>query len=438
MKDLTGQANGVDSILDSEWNPFYQEFKNVIEDMVAAMDPVSSDQLGEAMAEFVARAGFYTGGGTAQAQTGTVVGGIQGITKLTNGAIARWRPTNNNTGAGATVNVNGTGAIAILHEDGSALVAGDLSTTRDAIVRYDGTNWRLSGATTVASSTAHPSGYIDGLQMEHNPADANQNQDVRVWVGTCRDQTNAGNMTLTSVLDVRWDAAVAIGASTGGYPSAGGPARAINTWYRFFLVGNTDGRVEAGWDAVGNSAATQLLADYNALPSESGWSWYRQLGWTRTAGAVLEFIPFDNHESDPSLFTWPNGVGFNDWETGLLTAATHPRVTAVLDYAAPETTAILEWYGFNAANSGFADIYAIVAPTSNVDVVPSHTVHTIGHGRPGTSGGTGATPSTAASADSLGRTEIYLDGARQFNARFYTDRANGRAYCNTLGFRFTR
>lgn len=438
MKDLTGQVNGVDSILDSEWNPMYQEFKNLIVDMVAAMNPASSDQLGQVLAEAVARMGFYTGGGTAQAQTAAIVGGIQGLSKLTNGVTIRWRPSNNNTGAAPTLAVNGTTARTIVNEDGSALVAGDLSTARDAIARYDGSNWRLSGATTVASSTAHPKRFIQGLTMGQNPADANRNQDVRMTVGECRDETNSGNIVLTGNKDKRFDAVVAIGASTGGYPPALG-ARVANTWYRFFIVGNTDGRVEGGWDLIANDDASALLSAYNAIGGESGWDWYRQLGWTRTTGTISEFSPFTNSPDDPNLFTWPNGIGMADWETGNMGGSgTKARVTATLDYAAPETTAILDWNGYNSASSGTSDIYAIISAIGNVNVAPTIALHTFGQGNPGSSAGNVAPTAGPNYTDILGHTLTHVDGTRQFYARFLTQLSNARAYANTIGYRFER
>jgi len=439
MKDLTGQVNGTDSILDTEWNPMYQEWKNIIVDMVAAMNASSSDQIGQALAEAVSRSNFYTGGGTAQAQTAAVVGGIQGLSKLTNGATVRWRPSVNNTGAAATVAVNGLTAKTILHEDGSAIIAGDLSTTRDAQVRYDGTNFRLQNITTVANSTALPKGFASGLTMGVNPADTFQNQDVRVAIGSCRDTANSANLVLTGTKDARWDANVAIGASTGGYPPALG-TRVANSWYRFFIVGNVDGRVELGWDLAATPTATALLAAYNAIGGESGWSYYRQLGWTRTTTDILLFSRFHNPVSDPSLFLWNDGgltAGYADYDIGITGSAA--RTTATLDFAAPESVALIQFYAFNKANSGSASGALIATPIGAVDYTPTFNNSHARAYNPGSNGGSSSTPSTNTNAAMLGNEiSVQLDSSRQFHIRWYASAGNFYPYGNVRGYRYER
>ena len=86
-------------------------------------------------------AGSYAiGGGTAQAQTVTL---SPVVASLTPGLIVRWKPLLANTAAAPTLAVNGLTATTITKCGGSALVAGDLSTTAIAFGEYDGTSIEL-------------------------------------------------------------------------------------------------------------------------------------------------------------------------------------------------------------------------------------------------------------------------------------------------------
>jgi hypothetical protein len=86
---------------------------------------------------------------------------------------------------------------------------------------------------------------------------------------------------LTKQIDANW----AEGTNQGGFPSGLG-APAIDTWYRMFLIGSTDGTsIDAGYDS--DSAAANLLAD--AAPSS--YAKYRRYGWVLT-DAASNIIPF--------------------------------------------------------------------------------------------------------------------------------------------------
>lgn len=91
---------------------------------------------------------YIAGGGTAQAQTVTL---IPAATALTAGLEVRWKPTAANTAAAPTLAVNGLAATPITKLGTAALIAGDLTTTAIADAIYDGTEFQLQNPQTAAS-----------------------------------------------------------------------------------------------------------------------------------------------------------------------------------------------------------------------------------------------------------------------------------------------
>lgn len=138
MEDLNDKSNG-DSVSATQWNGTRSEVQNVIEDFGIALSGADLDQLGKAIANYVAAGDFYTDTGAADAYVLTKIGDKQQPTTLavvTNGLRARFRPANASTGA-STVNVAGLGVKTLLQEDGTAIIAGDLATNKDAEIRYN-------------------------------------------------------------------------------------------------------------------------------------------------------------------------------------------------------------------------------------------------------------------------------------------------------------
>lgn len=89
---------------------------------------------------------FGVGGGTAQAQTVTVLA-LSGVA-IPVGTKIRWLPTVANTATNPTLAVNGLAAATIKrHDSGISLIAGDLSTTSIAEVTWNGTYWLLQNPT---------------------------------------------------------------------------------------------------------------------------------------------------------------------------------------------------------------------------------------------------------------------------------------------------
>lgn len=83
---------------------------------------------------------YVTGGGSANAQTGTF---SPAILAVTTGLNLCWLPIAANTSATPTFAPNGLTAITIIKTGGAALAANDIITTSVACVIYNGTNWVL-------------------------------------------------------------------------------------------------------------------------------------------------------------------------------------------------------------------------------------------------------------------------------------------------------
>ena len=138
MRDLNDKNTG-DSLTASEWNDMPSELQAVIEDLGIVLSGGDLRQLQKAITTMTHAATFYAGGGIADVYTAVKIGAKEGLSLLatiSDGALVRFLPAANNTGA-STLDVNGLTAKDITREDGSVLAAGDLITTRDAWVRWD-------------------------------------------------------------------------------------------------------------------------------------------------------------------------------------------------------------------------------------------------------------------------------------------------------------
>lgn len=142
MEDLDDKVTG-GAVTAAQWNQVPGEIQNVITSSGQTLSGGDLNQLGKGVADYVARSSHYTGGGTADAQTCTPHGSLLAPNAYAEGMEIRWTPTNTNATATPTVNVNSLGAKTIVNSEGGALTVGQLSTVRDAVAVYDGTDFRL-------------------------------------------------------------------------------------------------------------------------------------------------------------------------------------------------------------------------------------------------------------------------------------------------------
>lgn len=129
-----------------------------------------------------------------------------------------------------------------------------------------------------------PRGYIDGLILSNNATDAAK--DIDISAGVARDDGNAADMALPSVLVKRLDASWAVGTNAGGLDGsesvAGTPD--ADTWYHAWLIRRSDIGVV---DALFSESAT-------APTMPTSYDQKRRIGAVLTDGAA-DIIAFTQH-----------------------------------------------------------------------------------------------------------------------------------------------
>lgn len=104
-----------------------------------------------------------------------------------------------------------------------------------------------SAGNVVSLAFATPRSYLAGLGTAQ-AADADH--DITISAGTCRDSTNAADLTLAASLTKQLDATWAVGTNQGGLDSG---SIAGSTWYHIWLIKRTDTGVV---DALFSTSAT--------------------------------------------------------------------------------------------------------------------------------------------------------------------------------------
>lgn len=136
-----------------------------------------------------------------------------------------------------------------------------LLTTDELIARYNDT--ALAGI-------ANPTGYINELKLETNSS--NPTFQIDINTGSCRNDDNDGDITLTSIKTVDITASGVDGLDTG--------SEASDTWYFVWIIKHTDGTV---------SGLLSLSSTSPTLPS--GYTKKRRIGSVRNDSSS-DFIPF--------------------------------------------------------------------------------------------------------------------------------------------------
>lgn len=113
MQDLNdkvnnGGATAAGQLDADEWNQVPSEIQNVIEGLGITLSGGDLNQLGKAIAGYIANGDFYSDSGAADAYVLSAIGSKQAPPSYTDGMRVGFIPTNDNTGA-STVNVAGLG-----------------------------------------------------------------------------------------------------------------------------------------------------------------------------------------------------------------------------------------------------------------------------------------------------------------------------------------
>lgn len=300
MQDLNDKVTG-STLTAAEWNEPMSELQNIIEGLTQVLTSADLNQLFKSIASMAGCGDFYAESGVADQYIATVISTKQGPVALNathDGMRVRFRPGNANTGA-STINVATLGVRDILREDGSALQANDLLTTRDTELRYDynsGTDRFLLVTPFIPGQVEVSRGYIDGFITSNNGADPAK--DIDFAPGICRDQADSETMQTSAITTKQIDANWVAGTNNGGFPSA--LTLTADTWYHLFVIKNSGtGAVDFGFDS--DIDAINLLSD------ATGFDKGRLIGSVRM-DATLDILPYTQRGDS---FTWTD-AGYQD------------------------------------------------------------------------------------------------------------------------------
>lgn len=143
MQDLNDKVTG-GTLTAAEWNQVPSEIQNVIEGLGISLSAGDLNQLGKAIAGYVANGTFYLDSGAADAYVLTTIGSKQNATVYTTGFNIQFIAGNANTGA-STVNVGGLGVKSLKPSVGT-LGADDISAGVLVEAFFDGTDFIIIDA----------------------------------------------------------------------------------------------------------------------------------------------------------------------------------------------------------------------------------------------------------------------------------------------------
>lgn len=135
MQDLNDKITG-NTLTAAEWNEVPSELQNVIENLGQVLSGADLNQLGKAIAGYVANGAFYTDGGAADAYVLSPIGLKQVPPAYADGMRVSFKPDNTNTGA-STVNVGGLGVKSIKTSAGADPAAGVIVADETLLLQYD-------------------------------------------------------------------------------------------------------------------------------------------------------------------------------------------------------------------------------------------------------------------------------------------------------------
>ena len=211
--------------------------------------------------------------------------------------------------------------------------------------------------------------FITGLEISNGADTAN---DIEISIGNCQDSTNTTRLKLLSVLTKQIDVDWQEGNNAGGFPST---LSITDDWYRFFLIGKSDGTVDAGFDTIGNSDASALLND------ATGYTLYRQIGWVKVYESspsnyrIVNFV----YDSNLDLYLWDDlslqDNSSNEICVSSITSTTFPLVRTNFSTLCPPNETARVTVRTNPDNVTPAiDIYGLVTSNDQADATPSASV----------------------------------------------------------------
>jgi hypothetical protein len=271
MAEFDDKSNG-NTVDATEYNAIVRETRNAILDSGQTLNGSDDHQVAKGMVNCAAISTFYNDSGIANTYTLNPQTSFNAPTSLINGLEVRFRPANNNTGA-STIQPLGLPAKAAKKADKVTDVSvGDISTSQDAIFRYDSANDVWVQSSSIANLNAST---FQQIIISNNISDPNN--DIDSTAGGFIFSDYSGSTSLIALIK-RLDANWAAGTNQGGLFSG---SKAANTTYHYFGIYNpTTGVADAGFD-------TSIVA----ANKPSGFTKYKRLGSiiTDSSGNIYAF-----------------------------------------------------------------------------------------------------------------------------------------------------
>jgi hypothetical protein len=242
MSDFNTSKIDGNTLQSIEWNQLADVDNFVIS---SSQTPSTSnlDQLAIASARYSSGGQFFTDSGTANAYVLTPVSPFKSPVSVGagegyfNGMTIMFRAGNANSGA-STVNVNGAGVKNLKKTDGTNVATGDILTSVDVVFRYDGTDFIKLEGINPATTTIQGKSYLPkNITIANNVASPNDTIDF----GAGTYITSTGNQIYLPAISKKIQASGSWTAGTGQNGLDTG-ARAINTFYRTYIIQNNSTR----------------------------------------------------------------------------------------------------------------------------------------------------------------------------------------------------
>ncbi len=429
MKDLNDKVTNAgatsDGILASgEWNQPMSEIQSVIESTGQTLTSGKVDQLGHAIAALAqGDAYFGTDSGSGTAYVVAAVNTVHpdpagGDVALFNGMHIRFRPANANTTTGPTLVAFGLTVKNILRENGSAVAANDLVTTRDAELRYDGIDWLLLDRSRgLVPATTYPQGHVRGFLYNNNSSDSEH--DIDLGAGECANHDGTFNLDFTpgttKQINAAWAAETGVGGRSGALAEG---------WYRLFVIGGAAATTDWGLTPAADTAAATLMSDATTATGDT-YNKYQQLYWVLTDGSS-NIVQFHQAIDDPSVIMWEEPT----LSVEFISAWGATRTSE--DAQAPPSSIALMLFDYSITDTGSLVVVKMrTMPLAYADTAIGASNYNLRVTWSG--GGTVATNSTYF--------EVAVDASSQFGNKFNAARSEsptGNISFHNLGFRFNR
>lgn len=283
MLQIPVMTNFVTALQDFNFNSFAAELNNLVANSGQSYNGSDNDQIGITLATYATSGDVYTDSGSADNYILSPYNNglgilFQAVGQLFVGARFRFLPTYANTGASCQVNINSLGAYSIRLSNSANPRAGDLTTTAEAVIVWDGTYFRLQNPQTTIDQGPWVPWYISNINLSPGTAPTTQ---YSLSAGYARDLSNtincvmAGAITNKSVTST-WSA----GNSGGSVPTAIFPLTAAGNAGKkvhIFAIWKADGSTfDSAVDT--NINGTNILAD--ATITAAGYIYARRVGST--------------------------------------------------------------------------------------------------------------------------------------------------------------